>query len=193
MNDTRRAWRLLLLGCVAWLATWLAACAVLPGSLTISEAELQAQLAKRFPVQRSLLEMVDLELSDPRIRLDAPTNRLATELTLRGAERRGGRVLQGRLTLDYGLRYEPADASIRLVQPRVQSLQFDDAAGLTSRRAESMQRLAAGLAERVLDDLVLYRVPPERIERMRRLNRQPGELRVTPDGLEITLVPFAAP
>jgi hypothetical protein len=188
MNDAWRAWRWLLWACAAGLA----ACAALPGSITVGEAELQAQLARRFPVQRSLLEVFDLELSEPRIQLDAQSGRLATGLTLRGTERRSGRALQGRLALDYGLRYEPADASVRLVQPQVRSLQFGDAAGLSPRRTEALQHLGVALAERLLDDLVLYRVPPERLERLRRLGRQPGVLRVTPEGLEITLVPLGA-
>jgi hypothetical protein len=145
-------------------AALLAACAgIVPRSIVLSEAELQAQLDKRFPMQRSLLDAFDVELLDPHVKLDAQTQRLATELTLRGAERRSGRTLQGRLGLDYGLRFEPADGSVRLVQPRVQSLQFGEAAAMSPRRAEALQQMTAQagitLAERLLDDLVLYRVP----------------------------------
>ncbi|HMO48968.1 MAG TPA: DUF1439 domain-containing protein [Rubrivivax sp.] len=173
---------------LAAAAALLGGCAaLLPASIVVSEAELQAQLQRRFPLQRSLLDSVDLELADPRVRLDASAQRIATELTLRGSERRSGRGLQGRLALDYALRYERADASVRLVQPRVQSLQFDEAPGLSGRRAESLQRIGLALAERLLDDLVLYRVPPQRLERLRRAGVQPGVLQVTPEGLEITL------
>ena len=171
----------------------LAGCAGVPQSITLREAELQGQLAKRFPVQRSLLDTFDLELSDPQLRLDPSANRLATELTLRGGDRRSGRQLQGRLALDYGLRYEPADGSVRLVQPRVERLQIDEASAISSRRAELAQRMGVALAERLLDDLVLYRVPPERLETLRRAGYRPGTLRVTPAGLEITIEPLAAP
>jgi hypothetical protein len=171
----------------------LAGCAGVPQSITLREAELQAQLAKRFPVQRSLLDTFDLELSDPQLRLDPAANRLATELTLRGGDRRSGRQLQGRLALDYGLRYEPADGSVRLVQPRVERLQIDEASAISPRRAEMAQRMGVALAERLLDDLVLYRVPPERLETLRRAGYRPGTLRVTPAGLEITIESLAAP
>jgi hypothetical protein len=176
---------------LALSVAWLAGCAgLVPRSMVISEAELQAQLARRFPLQRSLLETFDLELADPRLQLDAAAGRLATELTLRGSDRRSGRGLQGRLALDYGLRWEPADGSVRLVQPRVRSLQFDDAPALSSRRAEMAQQMGVALAERLLDDLVLYRVPTERLETLRRAGYQPGKLQVTRDGLEITLEPL---
>ena len=59
-------------------ARWLAlACCVLlagcagmgvPRSITLGEAELQAQLARRFPMQRSLLDTFELQLSDPKLR-----------------------------------------------------------------------------------------------------------------------------
>ena len=173
-------------------ALLLAGCAGLgvPRNITLSESELQAQLAKRFPMQRSLLDLIELQLSDPVVRLDAPANRLATELTLSGSERRSGRRLQGRLGLNYGLRWEPADGSIRLVQPRVQSLQFGDAAGLSSQRAEMAQRWGIALAERLLDDLVLYRVSAERLAALRSAGYRPGTLQVTPDGLVLSIEPL---
>ena len=175
------------------LAAWLlAGCAgLVPRSIVLSEPDLQAQLARRFPLQRSLLDSFDLELSDPQLRLDPQANRLSTELTLRGGDRRSGRSLQGRLALDYGLRYEPSDGSVRLVQPRVQSLQFDDAPGLSSRRGESVQRIGIALAERLLDDLVLYRVPEARLQALRSAGYRPGTLQLTPAGLEITIEPLA--
>lgn len=176
---------------VALCALLLAACAGVPRSITLSEAELQAQLAKRFPVQRSLLDSVDLQLSDPVLRLDAAANRLATELTLLGSERRSGRSLQGRLALDYGLRWEPSDGSVRLVQPRVRSrLQFADAAIASGRRAEMLQQMGVALAERLLDDLVLYRVPEARLQALRSAGYRPAKLQVTAAGLEIGIEPL---
>ena len=165
-------------------------CAAVPRSITLSEAELQAQLARRFPLQRSVLDSLELQLSDPVLRLDAPANRLAIELTLQGSERRSGRSLQARIALDYGLRWEPSDGSVRLVQPRVRSLQFSDAALGSARRAELLQRMGITLAERLLDDLVLYRVPDQRLRALRAAGLQPGELKVTPAGLQITIEPL---
>jgi hypothetical protein len=178
-----------------WLALpgvlLLAACAGLgvPRSITLGEAELQAQLAKRFPMQRSVLDTFDLNLYEPRLRLDPQARRLATDLALRASDRRSGRSLQGRLALDYALRFEPADATIRLVQPRIESLAFDAASGLSPRQSELVRRMGISLAERLLDDLVLYRVPAERLDKLKAAGFQPGTLQVTPDGVEITIEP----
>jgi hypothetical protein len=48
------------------------------------------------------------------------------------------------------------------------------------------------LAERLLDDLVLYRVSTERLATLRSAGFQPGTLQVRPDGLEITIEPLPA-
>ena len=182
-----------------WLALasvlLLAACAGMgvPRSITLGEAELQAQLAKRFPMQRSLLDTFDLNLYEPRLRLDAQASRLATDVALRASDRRSGRSLQGRLALDYALRYEPSDASIRLVQPRIESLDFEAAPGLSPRQAELLRRMGITLVERLLDDLVLYRVPADRLDKLKAAGFRPGTLQVTPAGLEITIEPLAAP
>ncbi|MBN8493996.1 MAG: DUF1439 domain-containing protein, partial [Burkholderiales bacterium] len=151
------------------------------------EGELQAQLARRFPLQRSLLDVYELQLSDPRLRIDGAAGRLATELALQASDKRSGRMLQGRLALDYGLRWEASDASIRLVQPRVDSLQIAPESGLSPRRAELLQRMGSALVARLLDDLALYRVPEARLQAWRSAGFQPGGLQITPDGVEITI------
>jgi len=175
---------------LAALAALLAAGCAGPGvprRIVLSEGELQAQLARRFPLQRSLLDVYELQLSDPRLRIDGAAGRLATELALQASDKRSGRMLQGRLALDYGLRWEASDASIRLVQPRVDSLQIAPESGLSPRRAELLQRMGSALVARLLDDLALYRVPEARLQAWRSAGFQPGGLQITPDGVEITI------
>ena len=78
------------------------------------------------------------------------------------------------------------------MQPRVESLQLGDVPGLSPRRAEMAQQMGIALAERLLDDLVLYRVSAERLAALRSAGFQPGTLQVRPDGLEITIEPLPA-
>ena len=56
--------------------------------------------------------------------------------------------------------------------------------------AGSAARLGLALAERVLEDLPLYRLSPERQARLRQLGLQPGTVRVTSAGLQLSLVPL---
>jgi len=177
--------------CMALCGLWLPAhpAMAMPGSITFSEQELQGQLAQRFPIQRKLLDLFDLRLSDPQLRLDAQAKRLSTELNLQASDTRSGRSLRGRLGLGYALRFEPSDHSIRLVKPRVESFDFEAGPGASLRRDEATQRLVMAMAERLLEDLVLYRVPAQRLALLRAIGFRPGTISVTPAGVEITIEP----
>ena len=51
------------------------------------------------------------------------------------------------------------------------------------------ERLGAVLAERVLEDFTVYRVPAERAAQLLRAGVAPGAVTVTPRGVEVTLAP----
>ena len=183
-------------GCSAWSG---------PRVITLSEAELVDHLDRSFPQARRVLDWLDVELSTPRLRLLPDTNRLALALWLRSRERLLGHAGHGQLAFDCALRYEPQDASLRLTQVRVQQLWFAAGAGpatppaLPSPGAAQLpggagapQRLAAVLAETVLDDLAVYRLGADALARLREAGLEPGAVTVTARGVEITLRRIAA-
>jgi hypothetical protein len=164
----------------------LAACAALgPRELTISEAQLQSLIERQFPRERRLLEVLDVTLVRPQVRLVPERNRITTQLELGAVERLSGRTLRGSLALDHGLRYEPGDATVRLANVKVQSLQLD--VGGTPLAGQAT-RLGSLLAERVLDDFVLYRVPEDRREAMRRAGLADASVAVTSRGVELKFI-----
>ncbi len=173
-------------------AAGLAGCAGLgvPTVITLSETELRLLLAGVFPIQRRVLELLDLELTAPMLRLLPAQNRLALTLNLSSRERLSGKVGSGHLGFDSTLRYDARDASVRLIQVRIDRLSFEaGAAAATKPSAEAgnVARIGQALAERALEDLVIYRVPAERQATLRQLGLQPGAVTVTARGLEITL------
>jgi len=185
--------------CRAWLGLVLgglliSACSGfgVPSTITLGPDELQAQLSQRFPIRRKLLDAFELKLSEPQLRLDAQARRLSTELKVQLDDLRADRGLLGRLALGYALRYEPADATVRLVQPRVESVEFTDRQGSPPRRGDAVQPVLVALAERLLDDFVLYRVPAARLDMLRAIGVRPASLSVTPAGVELTLEPVPA-
>ncbi|MCW5663310.1 MAG: DUF1439 domain-containing protein [Piscinibacter sp.] len=169
-------------------AVLLAGCAGVGGPtvLTLDEAELARLMAKNFPLERRALELFDLTLDAPRTTLLPQSNRLATELDLQAVERLSSRRYQGRMALDYRLRYDEAAQAVRLADVRVQRLQFDETA---QRLQPVVERLGALLAEQLLRDAVIYRFKPEDLEKAGRRGVQPGAVTVTARGVEITLVP----
>jgi Protein of unknown function (DUF1439) len=175
------------LGAAALFA--LAGCAgslLAPKSVNLSERELADMVARAFPLDRKLLEVVDVHVSAPRLTLLPQRNKLAVDLNLNAADRVFGKSFKGRLAFESGLRFEPSDQSLRLAQVQVNELSLDSA-GTAQALA---QRLGAAIAEKVLEGYPLHRLSDERWAQLQKHGVQPGALRVTGAGLEMALEPI---
>lgn len=170
------------------LATaWLVACANLdPRHVTLSAGEVQSLVERRFPRQQRVMELLDVNLTNPLVRLVPERNRLATSMDLQASERLSGRVLRGSLALDHSLRFEPSDATIRLANVKVEQVKLELAGTPLSGQAA---RLGALLAERALDDFVIYRVSDEKRQTMARAGINNADVAVTPRGIELRFMP----
>ena len=157
-----------------------------PRSITLDEAALQTFIAKRFPFDRRMLEVLDVKVDTPRVRLLPESNRIATDFSLAATDRLFGRSAAGQLALESALRYDETERAVRLAQVRVTRLQLD---GAPANVQTTVGRFGAILAEQVLEGLPVYRFKPEDLERAQRRGLQPGAVTVTPRGVEITLVP----
>ena len=170
---------------VALIATLalLSACASIdPRSVTLSAAEVQTLVARQFPRQQRLMELLDVNLTNPVVRLVPERNRMATTMDLQASERLSGRALRGSLALDHSLRFEPSDATVRLANVRVEDMKLElGGTPLTGQAA----RLGAMLAERALDNFVIYRVSEERQQVMARAGVNNADVAVTERGIEL--------
>ena len=184
VTRSARVWVALLL-----TASLLLGCSGLaPGqrSIDISQQQLLAGLTKRFPFNARYLDLLDVLLDTPVLTLMPESNRLGTAFTLSASDRIFRRSFSGVVEMSYGLRFNPADNTIRLAGVRVERL---DIAGLPEQLRGQAQRLGPFLAERLLEDSTLYAFKPEDLAQAGRYGYAPGELRVTPSGLRITLNP----
>jgi hypothetical protein len=102
----------------------LSGCAGLMGShdVDISESQLTLLLARQFPMERKVLEVIDLNITNPQIELMPQANRVGTELDVTALDRLFGSTAMGHVKLDYGLRFQPSDHTIRMTQVRVREL-----------------------------------------------------------------------
>ncbi len=173
---------------MVFLAAALAGCAGLggPRNVTLSLEKLQSLVERQFPRQHRLLEVIDINVARPTLRLLPERKRLATDLDLAATERLSGRTVRGSLALDYALRYEPSDASLRLSQVRVQDVKLELGSGPLS---PSGARLGALLAERLLDDFVLYRADAEHLKLLQRAGITAAEIVVTSGGVDLRFAP----
>ncbi len=165
---------------------WLAGCAALGGPrvVTLSEADLARLVDKQFPLDRRLLEVVDVRVGAPTVRLLPERNRLATELQVDLAERLFGKAIAGRIVLDYALRWNAATQALELTDVRVDRVQLDAATGPLAAAARGLGPL---LAEQVLEGAAIYRPKPEDLRDKLGGQWQPGAVTVTARGVEITL------
>ena len=170
---------------LAWPAGGMAA----PGSktFTVPPEQLQQAIAKRFPYQQKLADVLDLKILSPRLALLPDTNRIGTELDLNLLERIGGRTYTGTMALDYGLRFEASDQSVRMTGVRVSSVKLNN---VPEPFNEAISRHMPRMAEQLLTNYPLHTFSEQDMALVSGLGFEPGEIRVTPKGLRVTLNPM---
>lgn len=170
------------------LMALLSGCAGLLGThdVDISESQLTLLLARQFPMERKVLEVVELNITNPQITLLPQANRVATELDVSALDRLFGSSAMGHVKLDYGLRFQASDHTIRMTEVRVRELTLSS--GSNNLRGAA-QRLGGLVAENALENLVLYRMKPAQADEMDRLNLVASPITVTPQGLHMTVSP----
>lgn len=168
----------------------LGACAGLlgPPTVTLSEAEIGRLMERNFPVDRTLLDIFEVTVNAPRVRLLPEANRLAAVVGVRARNRLFAQGWQGQIDFDAALRWEPSDQTVRLSQVRVRDLALVDPGAFNR---NTVERLGAALAERVLEDSAIYRLPATRAAQLREKGYQPASVNVTWQGLEIRFAPLS--
>lgn len=181
--------RFLRLAVIGFLSAFLAGCATLggPKTLTFSEAELARLIERNGPVDRRLLDVLDVHVSAPRVKLLPETNRLATEMNVSTTERISGKSYGGRIGFDYALRYDEPEQAIRLTQVRVNKFELD---GVPSPSMRGFSKFGALIAEQMLENLALYRFKPSDLRNAEGRGYKPGAVTVTSRGIEVTLAPI---
>ena len=174
-------------GVLALLAL-LSGCAGLIGThdVDISESQLTLLLARQFPMERRVAEVIDLEITNPVLTLIPQNNRVGTELDVAAVDRLFGNSATGHVRLDYGLRFQPSDHTIRMTQVRVRDLTL--ASGSNNLHGAA-QRIGTLAAENALENLVLYRMKPAQADEMDRLGLVASPITVTPQGLHMSVSP----
>jgi hypothetical protein len=156
----------------------------LPG-YKVSAAQLQQAVAQRFPLRYPVQGLLNLDLHAPQLQLLAAQNRLGAEIPIDAA----GPALQGShhgtLALDFALRYEASDLTVRAHQLRFKRLTLP---GLQPSAVMLLNTYGPALSERSLREVVLHRLQPSDLALPNSLGLQPGSITVTDSGLMIGFV-----
>ncbi len=166
------------------LLALLAACANGPREVDVPAQRLEAALARRFPYELRPAGLFTLTVGLPHLELLPQENRLRLDFPVEAASRLlqgGGR---GDLSVSFGLRYEPADTSLRAVNVRVEHIALQ---GLPQALTAPLQSAGSAIGEKLLEGTALHTFSADDLARAR--GWTPGAITVTPRGVRIELLP----
>ena len=123
--------------------------------------ELQAELARRFPIMRRYGDLASVSLHDPQLALDGSANRatLASRLVIVSPLLRPSSV-GGQVAVSSGLLWDASGLSVRLQDPRVEQLRIE---GVTGNDAQNLERISAAVVQEALQGYPLHTFRPDEL------------------------------
>lgn len=155
-------------------------------SYKVSAAQLQAAVAQRFPMRYPVPGLLNLDVQVPTLRLLPTQNKLSAEMVVEASGSALNRSHSGTLEVEFALRYEATDRTVRAHQLRFKRLQFPS---LQPNVVTLLNAYGPALAEGSLLEVVLHRLRPQDLTLPDTLGMQPGSITVTNEGLTIGFVP----
>jgi hypothetical protein len=151
---------------------------------TATRSELQAMIARQFPLSQRYAEIVSVALSDPQLDLNPAANRAAitARLSISSPLLRAGRV-DGTVALSSALRYDAAARALRLDQPKAERLELQ---GVSGADAERLQQIGGRVAQELLQGQVLRSFTVEELT-FGRKTYEIGDITVLDDGIKVEL------
>jgi len=159
-------------------------------SYTISAEQMQGAVAEKFPRRYALGGLMTLDVQAPRLRLLPQQNRLNADMDVTASGPLLQRHYSGAFDVDFALRYEPSDRTIRAHQLHVNALRLE---GLQPQAADMLDVYGPQLAEQTLREVVLHQLRPQDLALPDGLGMQPSSITVTDRGLVVRFSPKPVP
>jgi hypothetical protein len=154
-------------------------------SYTVPLAQLQEMVAPKFPRSVPVQGLFDLTLQVPLLRLLPDVNRLGATMAVDAAGPALRRSHAGLFDVEFALRYEASDRTLRAHQMRLGRLDFPT---LKPAVAQLLNVYAPVLAEQSLREVTLHQLRPQDTAMFDGLGLQPGPITVTAKGLTVAFV-----
>jgi hypothetical protein len=156
-----------------------------PAGYPVSLAQMQEAVAQRFPRRYPVQGLLNLDLQTPRLQLLPEQNRLRAEMAVEAAGPALNRPHQGRFDVEFGLRYEASDRTLRAHDLRLARLDFPT---LQPRVVDMLNAYAPLLADQSLKEVVVHELTAKDLAAVDAMGMQPGAITVTSKGLVIAMV-----
>jgi hypothetical protein len=186
-NAERRAFMQRAAACtVALVAGVLATpCVQAQPSYTVSLAQLHEVVAQKFPRSVPVQGLIDLTLQAPQLRLVPATNRLGALMAVNAAGPALRRSHAGSFDVEFALRYEPSDRTLRAHQIQLGRLDFPS---LKPSVTELLNAYGPALAAQSLGEVTLHQLRAKDTALFDAMGLQPGPITVTDKGLVVGFV-----
>jgi hypothetical protein len=151
----------------------------------VSKDQLQQVVAKRFPLRYPVVGLLNLEVQAPEIRLLPEQNRLSATMAVEASGAALKRKQNGTFEVEFALRYEVSDRTLRATGLRFKRLNFP---GLQPMAAEMLNVYGQTLSEKALLEVVIHTLKLQDLGMADGLGVQPGSITVTEKGLVVDFV-----
>lgn len=168
-------------------ALLLSACAGFmgPREYTVPLHQLQEAMSRKFPFNNRYLDLLDINISNPRLAMQPNTNRLITSMDALIAPPFLQKSWKGTFTLSGGLRYDASRNAIMLSDPRVEGFAVD---GLDPLYSRQVAKIGSLLAEQLFRDTPLHTFRPDEL-RYGGTSFLPTKINARANGLVVTFEP----
>ena len=185
---TRRRF-LLVASAAAAITLSLAACAAstfpfIPSHYTFSQQQVQEAVQRKFPYQRTISQVFNVELTNPVIGFLPDSNRVSVKLDAHLASPFLRQPVDGVFTLSSELAYDEASKSVVLKSPNVDSV---NVSGDAQAYTQQINAAAAVLATQLLTNYPIYTFKPEHLQ-FAGVNYEPGTITILTNGIRVQIV-----
>lgn len=170
-------------GAAMWLLVTPAALA--QPSYTVPLEQLQEMVSTKFPRSVPVQGLFDLTMQAPRLRLLPEVNRLGAAMVVDAAGAALRRGHAGTFDVEFALRYEASDRSLRAHQIKLGRLDFPT---LKPAVNDLLNVYGPVLAEQSLREVTLHQLRPQDTALFDGMGLQPGPITVTAKGLTVAFV-----
>ena len=150
--------------------------------LVVSARRLQDAVAERFPRRYTVGGLLRLTVDIPFLRLLPELNRVAADMAVNADGPALAAPTTGSFDLDFALRYERSDRSIRAHRLRVRSLRIS---GLPAPYPDLLDAFREPLARQTFGEVVLHRLSTQDLALAETMGFEPDTITVVADGLVI--------
>lgn len=128
---------------------------------TISKSELQQALSQKFPRNVGDRNTIQMQLSNPRLNLDAAQNRFVITLDTVIAGPLLEKPIHGTITVSSGIQYDPNRLAVTLFNPSIDKTAFADVDSQTNQQISLFSNM---LVQQMLNNYAVYTFKPEQLK-----------------------------